>query len=219
MTADQNASRIRVDWRPLHALVFIAATIGALCIPALRIWPLAMLVPLVAYLAVVAALPPLRETFPGWRFGCVSRPAAVATLVISAGSCLTLVAFHVFTRPDVSFLSGSLPVTTLGGVIAVGAVFSLLNAFLEEAIFRAIFFDAIGARWGAWPAIVITSAVFGYFHMHGYPPGPLGAVLAGIYGVCLGWLRSFTGGIGWPVVAHITADATIFILLARSGAL
>ena len=44
----------------------------------------------------------------------------------------------------------------------------------------------------------------------------LGAVLAGIYGLALGCLRVFTCGLGLPVIAHIVADATIFILVVNS---
>jgi uncharacterized protein len=50
-------------------------------------------------------------------------------------------------------------------------------------------------------------------------PGLLGAVLAGIYGISLGWLRAFSGGIGLPLLAHIAADATIFTIIASSGVL
>ena len=38
----------------------------------------------------------------------------------------------------------------------------------------------------------------------------VGAQLAGTYGLALGWLRVFTGGLGLPGLTHITADATIF---------
>jgi membrane protease YdiL (CAAX protease family) len=44
-------------------------------------------------------------------------------------------------------------------------------------------------------------------------------VLAGIYGLCIGWLRLFTGGIGLCIAAHIAADATIYAIVVRSGAI
>ena len=80
-------------------------------------------------------------------------------------------------------------------------------------------FDAVQSEWGGGVAIFATAFLFGYGHMRGYPPGPLGAMLAGIYGLCLGWLRVFAGGIGLGVIAHIAADATIFTIVARSGVL
>jgi CAAX amino terminal protease family. len=206
--------------RLLHPLLFVVLLVAALrWVPAFRSWPLTMLAPLLAYGAVVASVPILRRSFQPWRFGRVSRSTILATAAIALVSCTALALFHVLARPDVSFLKGSLPVSSVGGLVAAGAFFCILNALLEEAIFRGIFHDGLEPLAGRVGAVVLTSVVFGYFHMHGYPPGPLGAVLAGLYGVSLGWLRVFGGGLGPPVLAHIAADATIFVLLARADAL
>ena len=56
-------------------------------------------------------------------------------------------------------------------------------------------------------------------HGHIRPGLPGERVLACGYGLALGWLRIFTGGLGWPVLAHVAADATIFALVMRSGVL
>ena len=80
---------------------------------------------------------------------------------------------------------------------------------------RGIFFDAIESLWGRWTAVLATAVLFGYGHLHGYPPGPLGAILAGIFGLCLAWLRLFSGGLALPILAHIAADATIFAIVAH----
>ncbi|MFZ2639779.1 MAG: CPBP family intramembrane glutamic endopeptidase [Verrucomicrobiia bacterium] len=109
-----------------------------------------------------------------------------------------------------------MPVSTLGGLLAFGVLFSVFNALFEEVFFRGILFDAIESQWGVWIAVVVSAFLFGCGHMHGYPSGILGSALAGIYGLCLGWLRVFSGGIGFPVVAHIVADATILTIVARS---
>jgi membrane protease YdiL (CAAX protease family) len=65
----------------------------------------------------------------------------------------------------------------------------------------------------------ISTLLFGLGHLHGYPPGHVGALLAGIFGFCLGCLRVYTGGLGLPVIAHIAADATIFQIVADAGVL
>jgi membrane protease YdiL (CAAX protease family) len=98
-------------------------------------------------------------------------------------------------------------------------IFAILNASLEELIFRGVLFTAIESQVNTPPTVLITAMLFGWGHMHGYPPGPLGAILAGIYGLALGWLRVFTGGLGLPVMAHIVADATIFLIVVRAGLL
>jgi hypothetical protein len=90
-----------------------------------------------------------------------------------------LATFHRLIHPDVRAYRAFLPVSTLGGVIVVGVVFSVSNALLEEIVFRGIFYDAIESQWGASVAVVASALIFGYGHLHGYPPGPSGAMLAG----------------------------------------
>jgi hypothetical protein len=200
-------------------MLLMALTAAATLIPVFHLWPLLWLVPLAAYATLVAMVPPLRATFRPWHFGRVSTKTVIATAVIALGSCTALAAFQSIMRPDVSTFAGFLPVHTLGGVLAVGVLFSIFNALFEEIIFRGVLFDAIESQWGVAMAVAATAFLFGYGHMHGYPPGMLGAILAGIYGICLGWLRTFSGGLGLPVIAHIAADATIFTFVARAGVL
>ncbi len=201
----------------MHGLVVIAFMAATTYVPDFRVWPWLWLVPIVGYGVLVAAVPPLRATFRPWCVGEVSTGSVIATLIIAVGSCCVLVAFHVLTQPDVGTLGRYFPVSALGSVIVAGVLFSVFNAIFEEIIFREIVFDAVESRWGVRVAVIATAVLFGYGHMQGYPPGILGAILAGTYGLCLGWLRAFTGGIGLPILAHIAADATIFVIVARSG--
>jgi hypothetical protein len=203
----------------MHALVLVGIAAVASFVPLFRIWPLLWLVPLAGYAALVAFTPQLRATFRPWRFGRVSGCAMIATFVIALGSCAELVAFSFLAAPDPNTIPGFLHVSTLRDLLAVCVLFSIFNAIFEEVVFRGILFDAFESQWGIWVAAVATALLFGYGHMHGYPPGPLGAVLAGIYGLCLAWLRVFSGGIGLPIIAHVAADATIFIIFARVGVL
>ncbi len=100
-----------------------------------------------------------------------------------------------------------------------GCCFSIGNAVLEEVAFRGILFDALAGEWNAAVAVVVTALVFGFIHQAGYPPGSLGAVLAGLYGVALGVLRVWTGGLLVPMFCHVFADATIFGILVSTGTL
>jgi len=206
-------------WRAAHGLTLLVLIIALGLVPVLRAWPWLWLASIAAYFLLVAVVPLLRASFRPWRFGRVSTFSIAATLVIAVGSCAVLVIFHVSNRYALGVLPMLVPHRMLGSVFIAGVVVSVLNALFEEVVFRGVFFDAIEAPCGDWVAVAATAAIFGYAHMHGYPSGPLGALLAGIYGLALGWLRVVTGGIGLPVIAHITADATIFIIAARSGIL
>ena len=61
---------------------------------------------------------------------------------------------------------------------------------------------------------VVLYPRFGLGHLNGYPPGWTGAVLSGVFGLALGVLRRYSGGLLAPVIAHVSADATIISILA-----
>lgn len=94
-----------------------------------------------------------------------------------------------------------------------GAGFSLLNAAVEEAIFRGVLQTAVERVSGPAVAIAAQAAAFGALHVVGIPSGIVGAVMAGSWGVLLGVLRWRTRGLLAPYVAHVAADATIFLML------
>jgi uncharacterized protein len=94
-----------------------------------------------------------------------------------------------------------------------GVVFSLVNPFLEEILFRGILLDALDSQLGSRWAVVCQALVFGIAHEHGMPPGYLGIIMASVYGCWLGLLRWQTRGLLAPYLAHVCADATIFALV------
>ena len=187
-------------------------------VPQFRIWPLLWVIPLSVYLVMVATIPPLRASFSRWRFGRITLFATCAAGVIGLSTIVTLVVFDHTVHPDVSGYRTMLPVQWFGGIFGTAILFPLLNAALEETVFRGVLFDSIASQWSYAIAVIVSAVFFGYGHMKGFPPGPIGAVLAGIFGIAAGWLRVVTGGIGLPFFTHVVADTTIFILLTRSGA-
>ena len=97
-----------------------------------------------------------------------------------------------------------------------GAGFSLLNAAVEEAIFRGVLQTALERVSGPIVAIVVQAVAFGVLHIVGVPTGVVGALMAGGWGVLLGLMRWRTQGLLAPYVAHVAADATIFLMLLPS---
>lgn len=98
-------------------------------------------------------------------------------------------------------------------LVIAGAGFSLLNAAVEEAIFRGVLQTALERVSGPTVAIVVQAVAFGILHILGVPTGVLGAVMAGAWGVLLGVMRWRTRGLLAPYLAHVAADATIFAML------
>jgi CAAX protease family protein len=207
------------SWRAAHGAIFLALMVLIALSPVHGRWPWFWLIPLAAYFTLTALLPPLRRTFVWPRAGRVSPIAWAATAALIVVTSVSLVVYETIAQPDVTFLGAALPAKALGGLLLAGVIFSLLNATLEELVFRGVLFDAIESEWGWRAAVSATAVLFGIGHMNGFPPGWIGASLAGIYGVFLGMLRVQTGGLLVPIIAHIAADATIYSLLVHAGAL
>ena len=142
---------------------------------------------------------------------------AIGVVGIMALTTSTLLVFHATAHPDVQRYRAFLPIEALGSGIVAGGVFAIVNATLEELVFRGVLFDAVQSQWGAWGALIGTAMLFGLGHLHGYPPGLLGACLAALFGSVLGALRLWTGGLLLPIVAHMGADATIYGILVHSA--
>jgi membrane protease YdiL (CAAX protease family) len=94
-----------------------------------------------------------------------------------------------------------------------------LNAFGEEAMFRAAplaaLLPAVGPRHALW----MTSVWFGLGHYYGgIPSGPAGAVGSGLLGLLLGKAMLDTRGMGWPWIIHLAIDTTIYLTIAMASA-
>ena len=72
------------------------------------------------------------------------------------------------------------------------ALISLLAGLGEELLFRGLIQDGLVGWLGPWPALVLTSVLFGLMH----PITPGYAVLATLAGAYLGWVYLATGEAG-----------------------
>jgi membrane protease YdiL (CAAX protease family) len=188
---------------------------GAYVAPALLSWPFYLLGPLIAYALVVVAVAPLRRSLNWMRLGRLDRGAWTAGGMIVVVSSAALVIWHGVAQPDVSLIIKELPRVEFPTLLAIGALFSCVNALLEEVLFRGLLFDALRSSYGAGVALFLQAAAFGAFHFCGFPSGAAGVILATIYGFMQGGLCVYTGGLAACWVAHVFADATIFALVLR----
>jgi membrane protease YdiL (CAAX protease family) len=201
-----------------HGIVFLTALGAVAVVLSPLTWPWYLLLPLLAYAVIVLAWPPLRRTAPRFAFGRWTGWPLAAAVGLGVGTSVALMFFQTLGRPEVADLATGVPVAVFGNLLFAGICFSVANATLEELIFRGILWEVAAAEWNVGVALGATTVLFGLGHLHGYPPGPLGAVLAGVFGLALGLLRWWTGGLGLAIAVHVCADATIFGLLCSSGA-
>ena len=87
----------------------------------------------------------------------------------------------------------------------------------EELLFRGAVQGRLRQSWGAWPAIVIATVLFGLIHIPGITGG-FGAqlsyaLLVGVLGLLLGYLYEYTQNIIVPSLVHGAYNGTLFGLL------
>ncbi|MGW9628199.1 CPBP family intramembrane glutamic endopeptidase [Microbacterium sp. NPDC055521] len=220
--------------------------------------PLMMYTPAVAVLVVMLVLRPVprgqRLRFLGmWPLRPVKRVigmsaiglfGTVAVVVLSlavAALCgwitLDLIAFSGFAEVLEAGPAGAVALPPLGVLVAAqllavpvaAATVNAIAAFGEEIGWRGFLVPAL-RRYGTWPALLISGAVWGLWHapiiLLGYNFGRTditGVLLmtAGCvaWGVLLGWLRLRSGSV-WPAVfAHgaVNAAAGLPTLLYAAG--
>jgi membrane protease YdiL (CAAX protease family) len=93
---------------------------------------------------------------------------------------------------------------------AVGALFTLINALSEELWFRGLLLGALRGLLPLWPAILLQALCFGLAHWVGTPQGILGLLLAGAWGIALGWWTYVRRSIWQALAVHLLADWLIF---------
>ncbi|KAI2500905.1 CAAX protease self-immunity [Fragilaria crotonensis] len=96
---------------------------------------------------------------------------------------------------------------------------ALVNAICEEVVSRGFFLHEFKRRGGVtfWQANVLQATSFGIWHFHGIPSGWTGVGLTFVYGLVMGFLLEYGGGLLLPIVAHTIADYFIFAVIARQG--
>ncbi|MFD2700931.1 CPBP family intramembrane glutamic endopeptidase [Paenibacillus shunpengii] len=93
-------------------------------------------------------------------------------------------------------------------------IFSLMNAFSEEIIFR-FSFVSIVSRYGFSPYIAqgLAALTFGIVHYFGNPGGIAGVLMAAFIGWFLAKSMLETKGFFWALTIHFLQDVVIFTAL------
>ncbi|MEZ4426646.1 MAG: CPBP family intramembrane glutamic endopeptidase [Nannocystaceae bacterium] len=197
----------------LAALLLATLASTATVLP--PIWPIGQVLWVLAVAVAVWGSPALRWPGGWWPRGRL-RVGWIAVLAGAPVIALTLWATATSpARPELAALLADRPLPLL---VAAGLGFAIVNAILEELAFRS-------ALQGAWTvalgssrvAIVAQGVAFGVAHWRGVPDGPIGALLAGAWGIALGVARQQTGGLATPIVGHVVADLVIFAIVARGA--
>lgn len=163
-----------------------------------------------------AGAPASGEGAPGWA----------RTYLVSLGLLITLAPRVLFTLAFLAVLLSVLPqdnqhplvglvqqgsMGTLGWVLlAVPA--ALLAPVGEELLFRGLLLPWLHSWMGRVAALVISAAIFA--SLHAFYGVFTGWIL--FLGVLLGWARLHSGGVGAPILLHITINSFALLMQART---
>lgn len=93
-----------------------------------------------------------------------------------------------------------------------------MNAFGEEATFRAAPLATLLPAVGPSHAIWLTAIWFGLGHYYGgFPSGPIGLVYTGSLALILGKAMIDTRGMGWSWIIHMAIDTVIYIFFVATA--
>ncbi len=90
-------------------------------------------------------------------------------------------------------------------------LFSLINSFSEEAIFRLGVISPLFGGLGESTLILLSAVIFGLVHFGGMPHGLIGMLMAGFLGWFLAKSVIDTHGIFWAWFIHFIQDVVIYI--------
>ncbi|MFE9657868.1 CPBP family intramembrane glutamic endopeptidase [Micromonospora sp. NPDC006431] len=155
----------------------------------------------------------LRPIAPWLRWGPLTPGGIALFIAVVVTSVLGLFLWTLIDDPKLSEFLGQLQHASPWQAFAAILGFALVNSAWEELLFRGVLQTELINTWGIHLALVIESVAFGISHANGIPSGPLGIVMAGVWGYLLSVIRLRTGGIGYPFAAHVVANTTIGLLI------
>lgn len=177
-------------------------------------WPLAFIIPITIYLSIVLFSNKIKNELCWLKAGRINMTTIYLMVPVIVVSSSALILWVYLLKPDLTDLKSMVPSNSITVIIAAGLIFSIFNAAWEEIILKGILWDGLENIIGNILLVNLSQAVlFGIMHLNGFPRGIIGAILAGIYGLLIGFIRKNSGGLLAPVVTHFFADATIFGIL------
>lgn len=130
------------------------------------------------------------------------------------GTMLLLFGGEALSRFETVFAPSAVALTpavsrVLGAASLVAALLFVLNAPIEEAIFRGWLQAGLSRRWGPAPAIVVQALVFGAQHTllaYNLRGGLVMGVAFFFWGLAAGWIVHWQGRLMPVVIAHWIAN-------------
>ncbi len=92
-------------------------------------------------------------------------------------------------------------------------VLSFTAGICEEIIFRGFLIAVLAVPFGIWPAVLLSTVVFGLIHAY---QDPKGIVRTGVVGLIMAGLFLLTGSLWASILLHVVIDLTSGHMLQRA---
>jgi membrane protease YdiL (CAAX protease family) len=216
-TASEVATRPAILRRPVLLWVAYLGTVTGIALAAKALWPHLLsgpsgLSPLqVGLQALITLLVIPFALAVGWRAIGMTRRVSMRSVAVVAFPALTIV---------VGFLGGFREASVVTVLLALASV--ALAGFSEELAFRGVFLTLLQPR-GLWPAVILSSALFGLMHLTNLALGSawytvlLQVTFAGMSGLGYAAMRLRTGSLWVPIVLHALYDLTFRLGTVEPG--
>jgi len=209
------------SWRLMHvSFLFLLLSLAHFLAPSLVYQFPALLF---WYILMISTLPVLfcrvtRKALNWLKFGKVDRVSIALFLITSllASGALLVWAHWTHNLGLAEKMVSGLRLYPKWLLIILGIpLFALLNALVEELIYRGLLQEALRDIFRRRILVIFLQATaFAAAHFaSGFPNGIIGYLMVLVYGMMLGYLRERCGGLLVPVLTHILADLTIFYFM------
>lgn len=194
----------------VHSLFWPIFLASLLVLP----WPIAFIFPIILYLLLIMLNNKFKNEIQWLKIGHINKTTIMIMIPTIIISSTALILWVFLCKPDLTDAMKMIPTKSVIGIIIIGLLFSVFNSIWEEIILKGILWNGLELFISNILLINLFQAVlFGVMHFNGFPRGLIGAILAGLYGLLIGFIRKYSKGLLAPMITHFFADATIFGIL------
>ena len=188
-------------------------------VPTLRLYLGRLLVLQVAIISFVVILIGLRPNALLAKLKVTNLTITTLVMpIIAVISCYLVLALYIslISKLNISILEPNSTVPTeilrdTWAIILAGIGIIVLAPIAEELLYRGLIFGGL-AKWGFWPAAIISGVIFSAVHLD------IGSLIPFfIIGIVLAWLFWRRGRLVESIIFHALFNATSFTLLVTRG--
>ncbi len=172
------------------------------------------LIPVILFTLLILFFSEIKSTIGWWHKDSVDSKLILQMLLAVGISGIGMFIYLKMNTSSIDRFIGMLPEGSFIFLIGMGIAYALLNAVVEEYIFRGMIWNALEKIMTNKSLVILSqAAIFGITHYWGLPGGISGVVLIFTWALYLGYIRQKTGGILGVIGLHFGANLLQYFML------